>query len=84
MRVSGSSVVTSTRRAIGASPSIMPRNTSSDSPWMQADARMDLAEVLRLAGRRDEADAAVRQALVLYEQKGVLPAAERARALLAG
>ena len=40
-------------------------------------ALMDLAEVLQLSGRRDEAEAAVQQALGVYEQKGNL-VAERA------
>jgi tetratricopeptide (TPR) repeat protein len=39
----------------------------------------DLANVLELAGRRDEAAAAREQALVLYERKGNLVMAERTR-----
>src|SRR5262249_32694077 len=49
----------------------------------QADARMDLAEVLGLARKTDEAGAAPAQALGLYERKGNLVTAERARAALA-
>jgi len=49
----------------------------------QADARMDLAEVLEVAGKTDEAGAALEQALALYERKGNLVTAERARAMLA-
>jgi class 3 adenylate cyclase/tetratricopeptide (TPR) repeat protein len=49
----------------------------------QADALIDLAEVLRLAGRPDEAAARLQEALLLQEAKGVVPAVERTRALLA-
>jgi predicted ATPase/class 3 adenylate cyclase len=45
----------------------------------QADALLDLAEVLTLAGRGDEARAAAGEAAGLYEQKGNLPSLERAR-----
>jgi tetratricopeptide (TPR) repeat protein len=48
----------------------------------QTDALMDLAEVLRIDGRADEAIPVVADALRRYEQKEVLPAAARARALL--
>jgi tetratricopeptide (TPR) repeat protein len=47
-------------------------------------ARIDLAEVLRLAGKRDEAAAVLREAVDLYEQKGAVVMAERTRALLEG
>jgi tetratricopeptide (TPR) repeat protein len=46
------------------------------------DALLDLADVLRVAGRDAEARDAVRSALALYEAKGNLAAAGRARALL--
>jgi tetratricopeptide (TPR) repeat protein len=49
----------------------------------RAQAVADLAEVLRLAGRREEAAAEVEKALALYERKGNLVMAERARARLA-
>jgi hypothetical protein len=45
------------------------------------DVLLDLAEVLRLAGRPDEAEAATAEAVSLYEGKGNVAAAERARAL---
>jgi hypothetical protein len=48
-----------------------------------AKALADLAEVLELAGRREEAAAALGQALELYERKGNLVMAERTRARLA-
>lgn len=46
------------------------------------DAYADLAEVLLLAGKADEAAAALEQALERYERKGNLVMAERARARL--
>jgi tetratricopeptide (TPR) repeat protein len=50
----------------------------------EALARADLAEVLELAGRRDEARAELGRALELYEQKGIVVQAERVRARLTG
>jgi class 3 adenylate cyclase/tetratricopeptide (TPR) repeat protein len=55
----------------------------TEFPVDRADMRMDLAEVLRLAGRPDEAAQALMEALRLHEQKGNLVSAERTRALLA-
>ena len=55
---------------------------SSDFVTAHAEARMDLAEVLRLAGRDDDAAHAVEEAISLYELKGNVLAAERARSLL--
>jgi class 3 adenylate cyclase/tetratricopeptide (TPR) repeat protein len=49
----------------------------------QGDAYADLAEVLRLGGNRDEAAAALEQALERYERKGNVVSAERARTRLA-
>ena len=45
-----------------------------------AEALMDLAEVLELAGKPDQAAASIDQALALYERKGNIVMAERARA----
>jgi hypothetical protein len=45
----------------------------------RAYANESLAEVLRLAARRDEAASALAQAIALYEQKGNLVATDRAR-----
>jgi predicted ATPase/class 3 adenylate cyclase len=47
----------------------------------RADALSDLAEVLSLAGRREEALVAVEEAAGLYERKGNLTATERARSV---
>lgn len=57
---------------------------AQDSDFLpaHADALADLAEVLRLAGREDEARAALEEAIVLYEQKGNLLASAAARASL--
>jgi predicted ATPase/class 3 adenylate cyclase len=49
----------------------------------RADQWMRLGEVLRLAGKLEEAAEAVRRALALYERKGNLVSAERARRELA-
>ncbi len=49
----------------------------------RADAMLDLAEVLRSCSRREESRSAVETALGLYETKGNLAAAIRARSLLA-
>jgi class 3 adenylate cyclase/tetratricopeptide (TPR) repeat protein len=49
---------------------------------VQGDAYADLAEVLLLAGKADEAAAALEQALARYERKGNLVMAGRARARL--
>jgi ATP/maltotriose-dependent transcriptional regulator MalT len=54
----------------------------SDAPNWRGDALLDLAEVLRLAGRPAEAVAPVEDALALYEQKGNAVSAAKARALL--
>jgi DNA-binding SARP family transcriptional activator len=48
----------------------------------RGDALLDLAEVLGLTDRRAEADACARQALELFEQKGNLVSAARARTRL--
>ena len=53
------------------------RAGQSDNLNSYGKALMDLAEVLKLSGRLDEAEAAVQQALGVYEQKGNL-IAERA------
>ena len=54
----------------------------TDALNQHAKASLDLAEVMRLADRRDEAAAVVEGALSLYERKGNVPDAARARDLL--
>ena len=56
---------------------------TTDSPWYQGEVLSDLAEVLEIAGRSDEAAVAYRQALDLYEQKGIIPLARHTRERLA-
>jgi class 3 adenylate cyclase/tetratricopeptide (TPR) repeat protein len=48
------------------------------------DVHVDLAEVLRLAGRSEEAEAALEEAMRRYEQKGNLVSADQTRRLLEG
>jgi len=55
----------------------------TDSLVGQGDANADLAEVLLLAGKRDEALGALRNALERYERKGHLVLAQRMRERLA-
>jgi DNA-binding SARP family transcriptional activator len=54
----------------------------SDFLHSHADACLDLAEVLRLGGRRDEAADEIRVAISLHEQKGNTLGAAQARAML--
>jgi DNA-binding SARP family transcriptional activator len=54
----------------------------SDFLYVHGDALIDLAEVLALADRGQEAAATVREALALYDRKGNVVSASRARALL--
>jgi len=55
----------------------------TDGLWTKGDALSDLATVLDAAGRRQEALASLREALALYEQKGIVPVAQRTRERLA-
>jgi tetratricopeptide (TPR) repeat protein len=54
----------------------------TDLLWFHADALIDLAEVLELAGRFREAADAAGEALALYQRKGIVASAGRARALI--
>ena len=54
----------------------------TDSLKGHGDTLMDLAEVLGLAGQSQEAAEAIHQALKLYDQKGNLVLAAKARSLL--
>ncbi|HEU4847335.1 MAG TPA: hypothetical protein VFT03_03995, partial [Rubrobacteraceae bacterium] len=51
---------------------------------LQGDTQIDLADVLRLAGRSEEATHAALKAAELYEQKGDIVATARAGAVLVG
>jgi tetratricopeptide (TPR) repeat protein len=54
---------------------------TTDFLVVRADSLVDRAEVLVAAGRLDEAEVAVGEALSLYERKGAVAAADRARRL---
>jgi class 3 adenylate cyclase/tetratricopeptide (TPR) repeat protein len=56
----------------------------SDDLSSQGDTLMDLAEILQLSGKQEEAAAALSEALDLYERKGNLVSARKARELLNG
>jgi hypothetical protein len=56
--------------------------SASDYLEHQANALFDLAHVLHEAGRDAEALEAARAALELYERKGIIPSAGRARDLI--
>ena len=55
---------------------------TTDAPVMQADALLDLAEVLHRSARPEEARAVAAEAKGLYELKGNTAAAARAASLL--
>src|SRR5439155_7478465 len=56
--------------------------SETDMVNSRGDAHSDLAEVLELAARRDEAAVEVEKALALYERKGNIVMTERCRASL--
>lgn len=66
---------TTARRAVGMAE-------QTDSPLLRAEALMDLAEVLHLAGRTNEARPFARRSLRTFQRKGAEVPASRARALL--
>jgi hypothetical protein len=55
----------------------------TDAVVLRGRCLLHAAEVLSLAGRADEATAAIRKSLRLFEAKGDKPDAGRARSLLA-
>jgi DNA-binding SARP family transcriptional activator len=56
---------------------------ATDALNQRANVALDLAEVLRLAGRKEDAATAAGQALELFDQKGNTAAAARVRSLIA-
>jgi tetratricopeptide (TPR) repeat protein len=56
----------------------------TDWPSDRGDALLDLGEVLRAAGRTDEAESSVREAVTLFRAKGNVVSAAKAEALLRG
>ena len=57
---------------------------ADETDWLalRADALVDLAEAQSAVGRHDDAEECVRRAISLYETKGIVVSAERARARL--
>jgi class 3 adenylate cyclase/tetratricopeptide (TPR) repeat protein len=55
----------------------------TDSCDLRADALLDLGEVYELSGHPNDARRATREALDLYERKGIIPVIERVRSRLA-
>ena len=51
----------------------------TDCPRFQGDSLHDLGEILDAAGRREDAAAAFRDALAVYERKGIIPLVRRTR-----
>ncbi len=68
--------------AQGLADEAVARAGQTDFLHLAGDAYSDLAEVLELAGKKDEARDALEQALALYERKGNLVMTERTRARL--
>ena len=58
--------------------------SQTEAPCLQADALTELATVLLVGGKTDEARQAMRQALALYQSKGNIASAARVGALEAG
>jgi class 3 adenylate cyclase/tetratricopeptide (TPR) repeat protein len=56
---------------------------TSDSPWIQGDAALDLAEVLHLAGDRVRAAEMTQRAIECYQRNGATARVARARRLTA-
>jgi class 3 adenylate cyclase/tetratricopeptide (TPR) repeat protein len=54
----------------------------AEAPNSQGDVWMDLAKVLRMAGKRTEAEQAAREALAFYERKGNQPSSASTRAFI--
>ena len=62
-----------------ARAAVLRAKTDTDNIWFQAQTCEDLATVLERAGRHDEARLAVDRAASIWEAKGCLPCARRAR-----
>jgi hypothetical protein len=86
LRVTGAKLLLAQNRADQAERMIrsaVDLAAGTDELELQAEGRVALAEALRASAHRDEAEAALDEALALYEEKGNLVAAERVRAMLA-
>ncbi len=62
--------------------SAIERAAATDLLWLHGDGMLDLAEVLAMCSQPDASGEALRAGLALYESKGNIVAAARARALL--
>jgi hypothetical protein len=71
------------REAVELAGEAVDMTGRTDYLVMRADALMDLVHVLVLGERKDEALRAAEEGLLLYELKGIVPAAKRARDVLA-
>jgi tetratricopeptide (TPR) repeat protein len=69
--------------AVALAERAVAESASREWPNHQAELCLALAEAHRAAGRRDETGESVARALALYEQKGNVAAAARARAKFA-
>ena len=58
-------------------------SAGSDDPTAAAETLVDVSEVLRAAGDRTGAEAALTEAIALHEQKGNIVSASRCRERLA-
>lgn len=56
--------------------------TDAEAPALQGEVRMELARILRMAGKPAEAEQAAREALALFERKGNRPSSAAARAFI--
>ena len=71
-------------RAVALADEAVALASDTDYLNLQGDVLMDLAEVLSLGGRADEAASRSREALEIYERKGNVVSAGRVRAMLEG
>ena len=71
-------------RAVALAEEAVALASETDYLNLQGDILMDLAEVLSLGGRLDEAASHSREALEIYERKGNVVSAGRVRAMLKG
>jgi tetratricopeptide (TPR) repeat protein len=69
--------------AVALAEEAVALNEGTDSWDIRADALLDLGEVYELSGRPDDARRATREALDLYERKGIIPVIEQVRSRLA-
>jgi ATP/maltotriose-dependent transcriptional regulator MalT len=71
----------SAARALAEEADSLARTT--DSPWIQGDAALNLAEVLHLAGDRTRATEMTQWAIECYQRNGATARVARARRLTA-